>query len=256
MPSGAGRETFADTSYGRVRVLEYGFERADAPLLFDLHGGGWVLLHADSDEYLITELLKRAPVRVVSIDYPKGPDNPFPAALESAYEIIRAYAQGKSVGVMGQSAGGNMAAALCLLAARRGDADIAYQILDYPVLDLLTDAYEKPEPDPEGMPASLADAFTACYTGDADRGDPLISPLYAGPDELKKTPPAFMLVCGIDALRGEALAYEEKLRACGVQTTLCEFPAMRHAFTNAEIPETAEAAGRIADFINERLRQA
>jgi len=253
VPSVLGRERFIDTSRGPVRVLEYGFERAGAPLLFNLHGGGWMLLHADADEYLVTEILKKAPVRVVSIDYLKGPDNPFPAALESSYEVIRAYARGKPVGVMGQSAGGNMAASLCLLAARRGDVRFSYQVLDYPVLDLLTDAYLKPEPDPEGMPASLADAYSACYAGDADRGDPLLSPLFAAPEELKKTPPAFVLACGIDALRREALSYAEKLKESGVPATLCEFTAMRHAFTNAAIPETAEAADKIAAFINERL---
>lgn len=248
-----GTEKFLDTPQGMVRVLEYGFENENAPLLFNLHGGGWILLHAESDEYLVSRISRLSGVRIVSIDYPKGPDNPFPTALEASYHIIKKYAGSSPVGVMGQSAGGNIAAALSILSRRRGDINIACQILNYPVLDLVTDAYDKPAPDPEHMPASKSYIFAACYAGASDRSDPLISPLFASDGELKNAPDAFFTVCGIDALRREALGYEERLRSLGVKTEVREFESMRHAFTTEDLPETAEAAGYIAEFVRKKL---
>ena len=253
VPASVGKERFIPTPYGDVRVLEYGFENENAPILFDLHGGGWMFLHADADEYMNTSICKKTGVRIVAIDYPKGPDAPFPAALESSYEIMRRYAAGKPVGVMGHSAGGNMSAALCLLAHRREDFKIAYQVLDYPVLDLDMSPYDKPEPDPDS-PASISELFTVGYAAEHDTTDPLISPALMSDDELSHMPPALMIVCGIDALRNEGLEYEARLKALGVETELRDFPTMKHAFTNRPFPETDEAIGYMSDFVLRHIR--
>ncbi len=246
--SKTGRERYIKTVGEPVRVLEYGFENENAPLVFDFHGGGWMLSRADADEYLINGVLRRVKARIVSVDYPMGPDNRFPKALFTAYDIIKAYGE-KNIGVMGQSAGGNMSAALCIMAARRGDLKIGFQILNYPVLDLYTSPYEKPEPDPELVSATLAEAFTYGYARDLDRRDPLLSPLFAYDGELKGLPPALILACGIDAQREDALIYEKRLRENGVETVLRDFPETRHSFTDYDTPETEKAAGCIAEFI-------
>jgi acetyl esterase len=92
-PAKIGRERLVNTAHGGVKVLEYGFDsQKTEPLFIDMHGGGFVLGWAAMDEPMCVYFRAQTGVKVISIDYPKAPENPYPAAVESIYEIIKHYA--------------------------------------------------------------------------------------------------------------------------------------------------------------------
>ena len=88
----AASERYVGTSRGNIRVLEYGFDSKDKrPLYVDIHGGGWALLFPEFDEKINLRILKETKVRIISMDYPKAPQHPYPAGIEAVYEVIRHY---------------------------------------------------------------------------------------------------------------------------------------------------------------------
>jgi len=91
-PKIKGRQKFVKTSHGEIKVLEYGFSSSQiTPLFVDLHGGGFLLMSAESDEPMNLYFREKTNVKIISIDYPKAPENPFPIAVEAIYEIIEHY---------------------------------------------------------------------------------------------------------------------------------------------------------------------
>ena len=124
-PAKFGKERLIETSHGSVSVLEYGFDsQKTEPLFIDMHGGGFVLGWAAMDEPMCVYFREQANIKVISIDYPKAPKNPYPVAVEAIYEIIKHYFDNaekykinpNSIGIGGHSAGGNFAAVMCIKA--------------------------------------------------------------------------------------------------------------------------------------------
>ena len=145
-PAKIGKERLIDTSHGKVSVLEYGFDSPNVePLFIDMHGGGFVLGWAAMDEPMCVYFCEQAKVKVISIDYPKAPKNPYPVAVEAIYEIVKHYFDNAeaykinrdSVGIGGHSAGGNLATVICIKAKESGEFSFKYQVLDYPPCDWL-----------------------------------------------------------------------------------------------------------------------
>jgi acetyl esterase len=213
------------------------------------HGGGWVFGTLGVFDPVCRELAVAANAEVVSVDYRLAPEHPFPGPLQDALAALRALAvDGLPLAVMGDSAGGNLAAA-CTLLARRGDGPrIDLQALVYPIVD---HDFERPsyrEFGGGGFILSRADMewFWRYHVPDpADRRNPLASPLYA-PD-LSGLPPAIVLVAGCDPLRDEGLAYAEALKAAGVSVDLRVFPNMTHGFfTMVGMLDPADVAVREA----------
>ena len=129
---------------------------------------------------------------------------------------------------MGNSAGANLAAATCLLAAQKGDLRLKNQILIYPLLDLYT-APEEKAPELVGDYA-MDELFHKLYVDREAAKDPLVSPIYADTDALAKVPEAMIVVCEYDNLRGEGEAYAGKLTEAGVTTYLHLAKDMAHIF--------------------------
>jgi acetyl esterase len=146
-PAPLGKEVFIETEHGKVRTLWYGFDDPEtAPLFFDLHGGGFVFGSADMDEAINLELRARVGCKIISIDYAKAPEAPYPAAVNQIDAVVaHVFENAATYGVDpermaigGHSAGGNLSAVACLQAKRAGQVRFVGQVLDYPVLDLGT----------------------------------------------------------------------------------------------------------------------
>lgn len=210
------------------------------PLVLAIHGGGFVLGNLLGEDWMASTVCRDLDAIVVSVDYRLAPRHPFPAAVEDCYAALcwatahasELGATAGKLGVMGESAGGNLSAVLCLLARERGGPAIHHQTLLYPGLNPTADT-ESRRRHAQALILTAADsaAFHRHYLGTT--GNPLdwrVSPALA-PDH-RQLPPALIIVAGHDLLHDDGVAYAGQLQAAGVPTTLREFPAMPHGFLN------------------------
>jgi acetyl esterase/lipase len=224
---------------------------APAPLLVYFHGGGWVIGDLDTHDDVCRFLAATAGTAVLSIDYRLAPEHPFPAAVEDAWAgFAWATANGAELGidpariaVGGDSAGGNLAAVVSLLARAGGGAMPAMQLLIYPPTDSAGDLPSR-RLFAEGFLLTKGDmdAFERAYLPPgSDPTDPRVSILLA-PD-LTGLPPAYVATAGFDPLRDEAEAYALRMREAGVQVAMRRHPGLIHSFVNqTAISRTARAA--------------
>ena len=187
-----GEEVWLDTGLGKVRTLWYGLENSQpAPLYFDLHGGGFLLGTAAMDDEMNLELQGRVGCKIISINYAKAPDLPYPAAVDQVYAVVGHVAENAEkygidrgrMAIGGHSAGANLSTVTCMKAKKEGTFQFVCQILDYPPLDLATDPRDKPRPKGAISP-SMAATFNACYVDPDQARDPYVSPLFAPPQDL------------------------------------------------------------------------
>lgn len=218
------------------------------PILF-LHGGGWIAGGVDSLDYLCTHLCDRLGTEVTSVGYRLAPENPYPAALNDCEDALNALlAQSPLVDVVGDSAGGNLTAALALRC--RGRSAIRRQVIIYPFLDL-TMASPSIDPPRHGMTRRGAELVVEKYRGTTAATDPFISPLHA-PD-LSGLPPAVIVTADADPLRDDGSRYAERLRAAGVPVRYENYIGMPHAFLS--IASLCPAAPACIDMLIGELRQ-
>lgn len=217
------------------------------PILF-IHGGGWMAGGVDSLDYLCTNLCDRLGTEVTAVGYRLAPEHPFPAALEDCEDALAALlASTPTVDVVGDSAGGNLSAALCL--RFRGRGGIRRQVLIYAFLDL-TMASPSIDPPRHGMSRRNAALIIEKYRGAAAADDPFVSPLHA-PD-LSGLPPAVIVTADTDPLRDDGFRYAERLREAGVPVRLENYVGMPHAFLS--LASLCSAAPICIDMLVEELR--
>ena len=249
-----------ETSYGPVRVLEYGFDDKDVkPLFVDIHGGGYAFMSPEHDEKLNLKILERTNVKIISIDYPKAPQHPYPAGIEATYEVIRHYYENASeycidsnnIGVGGHSSGGNFATVTCMKAKERKDVEIKYQILVYPGTDAATDPYTRPKCK-KGLSNKMIEMIVLSYVEDLEQTrSPYVSPVLATNDQLTGLPKALVILAGDgDPLTPEGRVYAENMRRAGVNVELHEFADTLHGFVHKRSPDAEKAMDLIIDFIN------
>ena len=242
------RESIA-TPDGPLELKWFRKDALQAPSILFIHGGGWVVGGVDSLDYLCANLCDRLDVGVVAVDYRLAPDHRFPAGLEDCYAALAwmtARARGP-VAVVGDSAGGNLAGAVCLLARERGGPAVAHQTLIYPSLDATLEspsmAFRLPGMNLDDMAATLQH-----YLGDHDRRDPLVSPIHA--TDHRGLPPAFIVTADCDLLRDDGARYAECLRAAGVAVRYVNYPDMPHGFLS--VPKLcSRAPGALEDIVEE-----
>jgi acetyl esterase len=250
-----------------VRIYEPGDTgTGPRPAVVYFHGGGWVVGSLDSHDPLCRALANAAGAVVVSVDYRLAPEHAFPAAAEDAYAATawvtaRAAELGvdpERVTVAGDSAGGNLAAAVSLVARDRGGPDIAYQLPIYPVIDHTLDYDSYPENAEWGPSSEAMGWFWEQYLArDVDAYNPYAAPLWAR--SLADLPPATVVTAGFDTLRDEGVAYAERLESAGVETTLRHYERMTHGFMSIlgepDLSRAREAvddvAGDLADAFGE-----
>lgn len=223
-----------------VLVLKPAFADDLLPAVVYYHGGGWVLGDSETHARTVREIAVQARTAVVFVEYTCAPEAPFPLPLEQCYRALTWAAEhGRSVGIdssriaiAGDSAGGNLAAAVALLAVRRGAPEIRLQALLYPVTDcdFTTPSYREFE---TGLNLDLATMrwFWQQYVPDPVRClDPLASPLRAQNGDLKGLPPALVITAECDVLRDEGEAYARKLAYAGVPVAAVRFTGTLHGF--------------------------
>lgn len=257
-PAKEGIEEFITTRHGDVRVLKYGFEDESVlPVYFDMHGGGFIMMQADVDEKMNLLFQKQANIKIISIDYPKAPQNPYPIAVEVVHDVVRYFVDSSqnygiltsSIGIGGHSAGANLATVTCINNLKQKEFDIAYQVLDFPPLDLVTSPYDKPCPIGCISPKD-ASMYDLCYTNPEQRNDVNVSPVCARIEELTGMPKTLLIVCGKDSLYNEGITYAEKLKEAGVSVQLEKFLDSCHGFTYFEENDDVHRAFKLmADFI-------
>jgi len=213
-------------------------EAGPRPALVFYHGGGWVLGNLETIDGLCRRLANASGCVVVSVDYRLSPEAKFPAALDDCHQATRAVAAEAGsfgvdpgrIAVGGDSAGGNLAAAVAIRARDRGDLALAFQLLIYPIADFAFDT-----------PSYLENAEGFGLTREAmiwywdqylarpeDGASPLASPLRAA--DLAGLPPALVVTAEYDVLRDEGEAYAARLREAGVAVEVRRYPGQIHGF--------------------------
>ena len=231
------------------------------PIVVYFHGGGWVLGGFDTHERLVRELATKANVVVIFVNYTPSPEAKYPVALEEAYAATKWIAQnGKSIdvnasrlAVAGDSVGGNMAAAVAILAKERSGPPIRFQLLFYPVTDanFETSSYMKYQ---EGywLSREAMKWFWDNYVSNQTNiKEPTVSPLQASIDRLRGMPPTLIINGEFDVLRDEGEAYAHKLMEAGVPVTAVRYHGTIHDFVmlNA-LSDTPAARGAIEQASN------
>ncbi|MDJ1138109.1 alpha/beta hydrolase fold domain-containing protein [Streptomyces iconiensis] len=232
-----------------------------APVLLFFHGGGFVLCGLDSHDGLCRELAVRTGALVVSVGYRLAPEHPAPAAAEDAYAALRWAAERAReeggdparIAVAGDSAGGNLATAACLLAGERGRPMPVAQFLAYPALDpRLGSASMREFGDPGDH--FLTTAHMRWYWSHYLSGAPPVphtAPALAPAEALAGLPPAYVLLPDCDPLRDEGRAYAARLPQAEVRAA----PGMFHGFLGfgALLPEAETALAGAAEWLRNRL---
>jgi acetyl esterase len=226
---------------GELPVRAYRPQGATGALgaLVYFHGGGFVLGSIESHDAICRQLAVDAGCAVFSVDYRLAPEHKFPAAVDDAFaatQWVREHAAKLGVdparlAVGGDSAGGNLAAAVALLAKRHGGPALAFQLLLYPVADLRSIDTPSYLENAKGyfLTRSGMVWFREHYLARLeDRHDPLASPLACS--DLSGLPPALVITAEYDPLRDEAEALARLLQAAGVPCTLTRYDGAIHAF--------------------------
>ncbi|MFI9251232.1 alpha/beta hydrolase [Streptomyces sp. NPDC053069] len=230
----------ADVGDVRARIVRPRGAAPPLPVVLYMHGGGWILGNADTHDRLVRELADGAQAAVVFVEYTRSPEAHYPVAIEQGYAtaqwIVREGAahglDPDRMAVAGDSVGGNMTAALALMAKERGDVRFVHQSMYYPVTDaeMNTQSYADLATG-YFLTAQAMEWFWNAYIPDrAQRSEITASPLKATLDQLAGLPPAFLLVDEADVLRDEGEAYAAKLRAAGVDITTVRYDGITHDF--------------------------
>ncbi len=260
---GEGKENFVETSVGKIKVLEYGFDKEGVlPMYIDLHGGGFMLMNARADEDMNLVIVNNSDIRVISIDYPLTPQYPYPNAVNAVYEVIAHYAKNAEeyridpmhFAIGGHSAGGNLAAVACLKAKMNKEKSFKFtaQVMDFPSLDLASDPYTKPLPAKAIKPKDAL-MYNVCYIRKHDAKEIYISPIFASVRQLEGLPNALVIAAEYDSLHDEAVHYAKKLSKAGVQTELCDIKGVEHGFVYYRCEEAPAVIKYIADFVKDNI---
>jgi acetyl esterase/lipase len=244
------------TGQVRARIVKPAGSTGVLPVIIYIHGAGWVFGNAHTHDRLVRELAVGARAAVVFPEYDLSPEARYPVAIEQNFAVARwvvsdGAAQGldaSRIAVAGDSVGGNMAAALTLMAKERGGIRLVQQVLFYPVTDASFDtgSYHQFA---EGyfLRRDAMQWFWDQYTTDpAQRAEITASPLRASLEQLADLPPALVVTGEADVLRDEGEAYANKLRQAGVPVTAVRYQGVIHDFVmlNA-LRETHAAEGAI-----------
>lgn len=224
---------------GSLRARLYAPQAEHAlPMLLFFHGGGFVVGDLETHDAICRTLANEAACIVLSVDYRLAPEAPYPAAAEDCYAATKWAADNaedlggdaERIAVGGDSAGGNLAAVVALMARDRGEPLLSRQLLIYPVIDhaFNTESY-RANADGYLLTRSMMQWFWGHYLADAGQGaEPYASPIRAA--DLSGVAPATVITAEYDPLRDEGEAYARRLESAGVPTTLCRFDGMIHGF--------------------------
>lgn len=249
-----------------IRVIRPAAIAEVLPVVMYFHGGGWILGDRDTHDRLVREIAVGAQAAVVFVDYARSPEARYPVAIEQAYAATRYVADNGAclridplrLAVAGDSVGGNMAAAVTLMAKQRRGPNIAFQVLFYPVTD---SGFDTPSyiqfADGPWLTKRAMEWFWDAYLPDPTaRKQPTATPLNASLDQLAGLPEALVIVDENDVLRDEGEAYAGKLSDAGVRVISVRYNGTIHDFVMLnELADTPATRGAIAQAVG-ALRRA
>ncbi|ADJ15455.1 alpha/beta hydrolase [Halalkalicoccus jeotgali] len=264
------RKLRADARDVRVRIYDPDPDET-LPAVVYFHGGGWVVGNLDTHDGVARSLAIEGECVVVSVDYRKAPEHPFPGAVEDAYLATRWTADnaagigaGAGLAVAGESAGGTLATVVTQMAAEKelGAPEIDHQVLFYPVTDHAFDTHSYAE-NADGFfltGRAMVWFWNHYLRDDIDGANLRASPLRAPERLLAELPPVTLFSCGYDPLRDEQFAYAEALEDAGVPVEHTNYDGMIHDFANmrrlADPFPNVEAAADVRQRAGEALRGA
>ena len=223
----------------RVRI-DRPQDRRPTPCLVFMHGGGWTQGSPETHADITMAIAERNRQTVISVDYRLAPEHPFPAAVEDCAAVLRwAFAHAAALGIRrdaisvgGDSAGGNLAAALTLM-FRGTELAIRSQLLIYPAVDFDTrrPSHRENADGPIIRTANMPHTLAMYCPDPTQRDSPLLAPLRAA--DHRGLPPAFVAVAEHDPLRDDGRAYAERLAACGVPVELHPGTGLIHGYLRA-----------------------
>jgi acetyl esterase len=240
---------------------------ATLPAFMFFHGGGWVLGDFPTHQRFVRDLVVNSEVAAVFVEYSRSPEAKYPVAIEECFAATKWVAangaqigiDGKRLAVAGNSVGGNITAAVTLMAKNRKGPELKMQVLFWPVTnaDFDTDSYHLFAED-RFLTRNMMIWFWDNYTRDANQMTEIFaSPLKASLNDLKDLPPALVQTAENDVLRDEGEAYARKLDAAGVPVTLVRYQGMIHDYgllnPLAHIPEVQSALRYAAVEIKKAL---
>jgi len=223
-----------------------------APVVLYIHGAGWVFGDALTHDRLVRELATRAQAVAVFVNYDRSPEARYPVAIEQEYAALQWIAahgtehdlDPERIAIAGDSVGGNMTAAVTIMAKQRSGPTLAAQLLYYPVTNAAfdTDSYEQFATGYWLRRDAMQWFWNQYTTDEAQRAEITCSPLRATLDDLAGLPPALVIVGEADVLRDEGEAYAAKLRAAGVPTTAVRYEGIIHDFVMVDSLKDTDAA--------------
>lgn len=234
------------------------------PVVLHFHGGGFVASSYDTHDSINWGLAAATNALVISVNYRRAPENPFPAAPNDCYDVLLWVSRNSEwlradtsrLAVVGDSAGGCLATATAMMARDRGGPAISLQALVYPCLDprMRSSSHDRAD-DPMLSKASMEFFWDSYLPGSRDTNDPIAAPIRA--HNLSGLPPAYIVVGEQDPLRDESKTYADMLIHAGVETEFREAEGLIHSFLRARFVCNAAQAefDRLADFIRQRLSQ-
>lgn len=231
------------------------------PAIIYIHGGGWVLGNAETHDRLVREIANGAHAAVIFVNYTRSPEARFPVAIEQSYTVAKYVAEhvnefgidASRMAVVGDSVGGDMTAAVTMLAKERGGPHFRYQAMFYPVTDagFNTESYKTFANGPWLTERAMRWYWDAYAPDQADRIKPTASPLCATLEQLRDLPPALFIVDENDVLRDEGEAYAHKLMHAGVEVTafralgtIHDFMMLNGLATTPAVRESVALAGQ------------
>lgn len=262
-------DTQIDTTAGEptqivMRVYQSEGAPNPAPVLYNMHGGGMCMADVSASDGVCIMVARELECVVVSIDYRLAPEHPHPIPVEDCYAGLQwLVQQGEELGidisrlaVGGDSAGGGLAASLALLARDRGEIDIAFQMLIFPMLDdrnVTHSARYVTHPQVWNLEANTR-AWQALLGADAGGDD--VSPYAAAAraEDLSELPPAYIAVGELDLFLDENIIYAQRLLQAGVATELHVYPGAFHG-SDKIVPDSDNSKRFTADYLD-ALRRA
>lgn len=254
-------DTTTDSSHGAVPMRIYrNHGTNDSPALIYYHGGGHVFGSLDTHDSVCRNLCKLIDATIISVGYRLGPEYKFPVAVNDAFHALEWVCKSAKIlridrhriAVAGDSAGGNLAAVVCLLARKKPDVSLGAQCLIYPIADYRggTPSYQQYAEGYGLLEAKTMAWFRGHYlSNDSNtidwRASPLLSPTLDG------VPPALVITAQCDVLHDEGKAYADRLRNAGILVEYIQFQGMIHGFfTYLGVVDAAERAHRtVAEFL-------
>jgi acetyl esterase len=253
----------------RIYTPRPGSEDRPLPIVVHLHGAGFVAGDLDTHDSIARFHCSHADAVVIAVDYRLAPEHPFPAAVDDAYAAVEwavehareLHGDARRIGVLGDSAGANLAAVVCQLAKARNGPRIAFQALVYPVVDFRPGAAYQSRSQFGGGDFFLSNRdmefFRSRYLTDVQQAnDPRVSPLLA--DDLAGLPPALVVTAGCDPLRDEGRTYGDRLATAGVMVEYHCFASTIHAFMSfaGAIPVGVDGLSFVAARLHAALHAA